>query len=99
MSKHARPEPVLDEAVIAGKISAGATALLGFAVVLGLVAVDDVDTIVAALVAVATGAVTIVNYVVPKVRAYKARDKVTPVADPQAADGTPLVPADQAFMG
>jgi hypothetical protein len=86
-----RPEPVLDEAVIAGKISAAATAVLGLAVVVGLVAADEVPNIVAALITIATGVATIVNYVVPKVRAYKARAKVTPLSSPQAADGTPLV--------
>jgi fumarate reductase subunit D len=89
-----RPEPVLDEAKIAGTVTGVVTALLGVAAVLGLVAADDTNTVVTAVVAVATGVCTIVNFVVPKWRAWRARNKVTPISDPRGAFGVVLVPTN-----
>jgi hypothetical protein len=90
-----RPEPVLDEAKIAGFVTAGLTAVLTVAVVLGFVAQEDTNTLVTTVVGIVGGVVTLVNFVVPKWRAWRARKQVTPLSDPRTVGGIPLVPARQ----
>lgn len=96
--KNVRPEPVLDEGKVAGLITGAATALLTIAAVLGFVTQEDVDTLVPLLVGVAGAVVTLINFVVPKIRAMKARKFVTPLADPQNNQGQKLVPASSAAV-
>ena len=91
LSEIPRPEPVLDEASIAAKVSALATALATIAAVVGVLSLDDVSNLVAAIVAVVGTIVALVNYVAPLWRAGFARAKVTPLVDPVDNTGTPLV--------
>lgn len=86
-------EPVIDEAKIAGTIAGIATGAFGIAVTAGLIAADDVPTLIGALSAIGTAAVTILNFLIPRVRAARARAKVTPLARPRDEAGRTLVPA------
>ncbi len=87
-----RPEPVLDEAKTAAKVTSLLTAVLTVATVLGYTTAGEASGIAAAGLGAAGAVITIVNYLVPIARARKARDKVTPLADPRSADGLTLVP-------
>lgn len=87
-----RPEPVIDEAKVTQKVTAGLTALLTLAALGGFLSADQVPAVVTVLVTVAGAVFTAINFIVPIVRARVARDKVTPLASPRAADGKRLVP-------
>jgi hypothetical protein len=87
-----RPEPVLDEAKIASTITGWLTLALGVATVTGFATTTQVSALGAAGIGIVTGAVTLINYFVPIWRARKAREKVTPLADPHNAKGETLVP-------
>lgn len=88
----ARPEPVVDQAKVAGTMTGILTGLGGVAVTLGAASVEEVDTAVTVLVGAVSAVLTAVNVLVPILRARVAREQVTPVSDPRAVDGTPLVP-------
>lgn len=87
-----RPEPVLDQARIAGTVNGVATGLGGILVTVGAASADDVTATQTALVAALSALVTLVNVVVPILRARVARGQVTPLASPQTTNGVPLVP-------
>lgn len=88
----ARPQPVLAAGQMAGAVGGVVSALATVAVVLGMVTQTDADSVVTA-VTVAVGAiVTAVNVVLPIIQAMKARDMVTPLADPRDPSGIALVP-------
>ena len=73
----ARPEPLLNTAAA----TALGSALIALLVSFGLPLTGDQQSAIVAVVAVAG----------PLAVAALARRQVTPVADPQSADGTPLV--------
>jgi hypothetical protein len=85
-------EPVLDEAKIAGKILAALTLIIGLAVSVGVITAAQAAPLTGVLVAVASALVAAANYVIPVVRARKARELVTPLINPKTARGVPLVP-------
>lgn len=83
-----RPEPVVNGAAAAGAV----TAVVGL---LGIIAVTahwitPEDSAVLGP-AVANGVIALVGAVSALVAAVRARRHVTPLSDPRAADGTPLV--------
>lgn len=88
-----RPEPVLD----AQQLTRAVLGILGaVSALLALLGVtfnvdDDVTQTIGAVVGVA---VLVAGTVLPRARALLARRHVTPLVDPRAADGTPLVKAD-----
>ena len=85
-----RPEPVLDAASVAGNVSSVVGGLAGIFATLGVVTHWTwAEATAAALTAVGAG---LAKYM-PLVTARGARAQVTPVSDPQAMDGTPLVAA------
>jgi len=90
-----RPEPVMDAAKLAGAISAAILALGGLLKFLGILVPPDYD--LDSLASQAGNAVLVLgggwSLIGPAVVArFRARDKVTPLSDPRAADGTPLTP-------
>jgi len=86
-----RPEPVLDQAKVVATVTSVSTALLTLAAVGGLLTLEQIDGVVVALVSLAGAVVTVVNLVVPLVRARIARAQVTPLSSPHDADGSLLV--------
>src|SRR5690348_16256582 len=86
-----RPEPVIEAARVAGTIpalvGAAATTFATLGVVTGW---QWAEATAAALTAVGAS----LAKVLPAGYAQGARAQVTPLSDPRAMDGTPLVPAD-----
>jgi hypothetical protein len=68
------------------------TALLTLTAVLGYTSAEDTSPLLAGGLGIAGGVVTIVNAVVPRWRARKARALVTPLEQPQTNEGVPLKP-------
>jgi hypothetical protein len=85
-------EPVLSEAIVASKITVIVTALVTIAVAAGVITADEGQTVTVGIVAAGGGLVAVVNAVAPIWRAWKARDLVTPVANPRDASGGILTP-------
>lgn len=86
-----RPEPVLD----AQQLTRAVLALLGAASALLAVfgvTLDIDDTITQTIGAVVGAGVLIAGLVLPRLRALKAREVVTPLSDPRTADGRRLIP-------
>lgn len=87
-----RPRPVINAASIAALIHA-------LAVVLTFLGYDEasahLDASTTTIVAVALGAFTVGAHLLA---ALHAQGKVTPLADPKAADGTPLAPVTVAVV-
>lgn len=80
-------EPLLSRTSVASAV----TLLVGLAALVGVnVSQDDQTTIVNAALAVVSAVAVIGHYYA----AWRARQKVTPVADPKDADGVPLVPLE-----
>lgn len=77
-----RPRPVL----IAFAVLAGLDVLTGGSALTDVIGRDTAGLIVLALAAVKVGL------------AFYVQGQVTPIADPQTADGTPLVPAEPASV-
>lgn len=94
MTDQQRPEPVLDEARLLrvfGLVLSAVVAVLG---VTGVVVSDELVTSITTTATVALSAgLAVWSYLAPMWRARKLREVVTPVSDPQGADGTPMVPA------
>lgn len=83
-----RPEPVK----LAGAIG-GALAGVGTIVVaLGWVSQANMDATTGAVVGLVSSVMVLLSIAAPIVTALRARRQVTPLADPRAADGVPLVP-------
>lgn len=88
-----RPEPVLHEARIAGRVTSVLTALLALVAVLGITMTSaDASALTGAVVAIVGGVVMVANYVIPLVRAERARALVTPLTSPMDDSDAPLVP-------
>lgn len=82
-----RPEPVLNAATAAGALTAAVGALLTCAVVFHWVTPEDSAILGPSL---STAITAVLGAVSAVVAALRARSKVTPLADPQDGDGTPL---------
>lgn len=88
-----RPEPVLNAAVLAGEVAAAIVAIGMVLRALGLLS-SDVDlqqlSVLVSNVVLTVGAVwaTVGPYLTAR---YRARNRVTPLADPRDAHGRPLV--------
>lgn len=92
-----RPEPVLD----AQQLTRAVLGLLGaVAALLALfgITLDLDDTVTQAIGSLVGLAVLVAGLVLPRLGAKRARELVTPVADPRAADGTRLVPQRRATI-
>lgn len=98
MTDPARPEPVLEAAKLAGNVAGVVTGLAGIFATVGAVTGWQWALATAAALG-ATGAV--LAKWMPLVTAFGARAQVTPLAQPQAMDGSPLVsaPSMSASMG
>lgn len=86
-----RPEPVLDAAKLAAAVSGAVTSIGGLLVVAGLVTSEEVRAWATAAGAAVVAVGALLGAVLPVITALRARDRVTPLADPRAANGQPLV--------
>lgn len=86
-----KSEPVLSAQAIAAAVSTTVLAFLAMLVSLGVITLDtkQMGAIEAFLAAMGALAVLVAPQIVA---AWWARGKVTPVANPKAANGEPLVP-------
>lgn len=85
-----RPQPV----VVAGAISAAIPTIVGLLVALRIIDLtpEGAEGLSAAGQSIIGTLVTLLNLVVGAVAILRARDKVTPLADPRDAAGQPLTP-------
>jgi hypothetical protein len=88
-----RPEPVLEAAQLAGRISGLILAVGACFVILGWASPQQVQTWAVAVGGVVTALGGLLAYVLPVILAKGARAQVTPLESPRTVDGTPLVPA------
>lgn len=91
MSDSSRPEPVLDQGKVAGAIAGAVVAVVGVVLLLLRGEGGDLSALELALEGALTAVMAAGATVAPIWRAWKARGKVTPLADPRDDDGTPLV--------
>lgn len=89
----ARPEPVLNAAKVAGAVSGLVVAAGAVTTLVGWTTAEQIDSAAVLVGGLVTALAALVAVVAPLVAAYRARPKVTPLADPRDANGTPLVPA------
>lgn len=86
-----RPEPVLDAAKLAAAVSGAVTGIGGLLVLAGYATTDEVKEWAVAAGAAVVGVGALLGVVLPVITALRARDRVTPVADPRDVEGRPLV--------
>jgi hypothetical protein len=87
-----RPEPVLDAARLAGLIAAVVVAVLGLvALVVAGNVLGNLDALSNAISAAVVAVSALSAYVLPVWQARKARDRVTPLADPRDYKGRKLI--------
>jgi hypothetical protein len=91
-----RPEPVLDEAKVAGTVSAVVVAVVALVLLVIRGQAADLTALQLAVEAVLSTGAAAVALLAPVWRARRARRQVTPLEAPQTADGVPLVPIDEA---
>jgi heme A synthase len=81
-----RPQPVLNAATVASVV----TALVSILVTLGFVSAEDGAALSNSAATLMAGIIAAVAVVAHIVAALRAREQVTPIESPQAADGRPL---------
>jgi len=86
-----RPEPVVDEGKIAGAIAGAIVAVVAVVLLVIRGQASDLSALQVALQGALSAVMAAAAVIVPVWRAYRARRKVTPLADPRDDDGTPLV--------
>jgi hypothetical protein len=96
-AKKKRPEPVLDAARVAGVVSAVILSIGGLLKLVGIVVPDDydlqplADQASSAVLAIAGAWALVGPWITARIR---ARDRVTPLADPRDAYGRRLTPEE-----
>lgn len=91
-----RPEPVVNEGRIAAAVGGAVVSVVGLVLLIVRGQASDLSVLQVALEGTLTAIMAAAAVVAPIWRARKARGKVTPLADPRTASGTPLVPAPAA---
>lgn len=86
-----RPEPVVDAAKIAAAVSGLVAAAGAITTLVGWTTAEQVQSLLVLIGGLITALATLVAAAAPIVAAYKARAKVTPLADPRTNYGTALV--------
>ena len=86
-----RPEPVLDEARIVAGVSGALPLIAGLAGAAGWITKNEADTLTAGIIGATGALIGLINASVAFWRAKKARDRVTPLADPRGASGEQLI--------
>lgn len=86
-------EPVIDAAKIAAKVTGTITAIGGLASLYGYGTETDYSAFAAASGTLVMAGGALVGTILPIINAFKARSKVTPLANPKSDAGIPLVEA------